>query len=259
MAPRSVLRMLAIGALGWTATVPGASAQEPAQYLSIVELTVKIDGLLDFATYEQRLTEARRRIGYPHPVSVYQMASGGPVNRFHVVTPFDELSEMDGWPTIPGLLDQVYGESEGSRIYAEGVATLESVEYSVHVLQPDFSSGASRSWPANTMVQLVTTRVDAARSDDYTAFLAALKVAEDRAGLRRVRRTVTVGDQFTHTAVTQANNWSDIRADAAPPVVLREEYGESTSARLLAGANAAVLSRTIEVLRLREELSYQPN
>lgn len=236
-----------------------SAAQAPAQYLWVARITAKLGHVEEWAAFEKQIQEARRRTGDPRSVSVYQLQTGGPANLFHAVIAFDDLSQLDSWPSVPELLQAAYGERDAARMYAEGTATEESVEIEIHALEPQFSSGAAVDPSGTTMVQLVTTRVRPALADDYDAFLSALKMAEDERGIRRVRRSVAMGDLFTQTAVNQATGWSDVRADPGPVAVVIDEYGEDVGGTLLSKANAAVVSRSIEVLRLREDLSYTPD
>jgi hypothetical protein len=235
------------------------SAQAPARYIYVATVTAKFGQLQEFLEYERQIQEARGRTSDRRSVSVHQMQVGGAPNRFHVVIPVGDLSEMDSWQSVPDLLISAFGQRDGSRIYAEGTSTLESVEYAVHVLQPDHSSGSGVSVSGATLTSLVTTRVRPEMADDYAAYLVALKVAEDKRGIRRTRRNVTFGDLFTYTSVSQATGWSTLRSDPGPAAVIIDEFGEEVGGTLLAKANAAVVSRTIEVLRLREDLSYAPN
>jgi len=237
----------------------GTQAQAPSQYLYVAKITVKFGQLQEFMEYEHQIQEARRRTNDPRTVSVHQIQVGGAPNQFHVVIPISNLAELDSWPSVPDLLTTAFGQRDGARIYADGTATLESVEYAIQVLQPDYSSGANIDVSGATFTSLVTTTVRPGMSEDYTAYLAALKVAEDKRGIRRIRRNVTIGDLFTYTSVSQAAGWATLRADPGPPAVVMDEYGEEVGGSLLAKANAAVVSRTIEVLRLREDLSYRPN
>jgi hypothetical protein len=250
----------AFAALATLLAAPAPSAaQTPSPYLFVATITAKFGQIQDFVEYEHQIQEARRRTSDPRSVSAYQMQAGGPPNRFDVVIPFDDLSDLDSWPSVPELLQSAYGERDGARIYAEGSATIESVDYAVHVFQPDWSSGSNLSPAGATLTQLVTTRVRPELASDYGAYLAALKVAEDKRGIRRIRSNVTLGQLSTYTSVNQAASWAGLRADAAPPVVVRQEYGEEIGGTLLAKANAAVMSRTIVVFRLREDLSYTPD
>lgn len=253
---RGLTLALALGAMDAPAA---ATAQAPAPYIYVVTITAKLDRMQDFQTYERQINEARRRTGDPRSVYVYQVAAGGPVNRFHVVIPFDDLAEIDSWPTVPDLLVAGFGEEEGARIYAAGVAAEESVQVAVQVLQPDWTGGSALTPSGTSLTHLVTTRVHPSRRADYEAFLAALKAAEDEHGVRRIRRNITMGELFTYTSVSQSDGWTDVRAAPGPGQLIREEYGEAMGGRLLAGADAAIVSRTIEVLRYREDLSYEAN
>lgn len=234
-----------------------ASAQ--ARYIFVATVMAEFGRLADFIEYEGRIREARRRTNDPRSVSVYQIQAGGPPNRFDVVITFGDISEMDSWPSVPELLVSAYGERDGARIYAEGSATIESVDYVVQVLHPEWSSGAGAALSGTQLTQLVTTRIRPDLADDYGAFLSALKVAEDKRGIRRTRRNVTLGELFTYTAVSQASSLSLLRSDPGPPAVVVDEYGEELGGSLLARADAAVVDRTIQIFRLREDLSYAPN
>lgn len=256
---RAVVAATALGMVAGLAHPSGVSAQQPARYLWVATIQAKFGQVPDFIEYERQIQEARRRTGDPRTVSVYQLQTGGPPNRFDAVIGFNDLSEMDSWPSVTDLLTRAFGERDGARIYAEGTAALESVDYSVHVLHPEHSSGSNRPVSGTTLTNLVTTRVRPELADDYNAFLSALKVAEDKRGIRRGRRTVTLGELSTYTAVNQASDWATLRADPGPPAVIIDEYGEAVGGTLLAKASAAVISRTIQVFRLREDLSYSPN
>jgi len=137
--------MLALVVAGLpVARAQSVSAQAPAQYIYVATITVEFGRIQDFEEYEHQIQEARRRVGDPRSVSAYQMQAGGAPNRFDVVIPFDDLSELDSWPSVPALLESAYGQRDGARIYAEGSATIESVEYVIQALQPDHSSGNGR-------------------------------------------------------------------------------------------------------------------
>jgi hypothetical protein len=259
MRATTVLRSLLLGAVLVASAAAPLTAQEPAQYLYVVTLTPKLDQLGAFEDFERQIAEARRRTGDTRSVYVHQVTAGGPINRFHVVIPFGDFSELESWPSVPALLAAGFGEREGARIYQAGIATEESVEIAVQVLQPEYTSSAVSASSGASITHLVTTRINPQRVGDYDAFLSALSAAEEKRGIRRIRRAVTMGDLYTYTAVSQSEGWADVRATPGPGALIVEDLGDEMGERLLAQADAAVVGRTIEVLRYREDLSYQPD
>jgi hypothetical protein len=241
-----------------TAAAVTAVAQTPPQFLSVVRVEVRPGELGSWESYQRQMVDAQRRVGDQRPVSRFQTWSGGPVGLFHVVLPFQEFSEIDDWRSLPELLREAYGDDEGMRILGAGAALEASVETVVHVLRPELSSGLNQDASGLPILQLVTTEVDPARLADYEAFLRALAAAEDERGIRRIRRVSTTGELYRYSAVEQFSSFADFRASPGPEPLMIDVYGEVLGRNLLDRANAAVRSREILVLRLREDLSYTP-
>lgn len=249
--------VLALGPMLVVQTAAAAQSS-PSRYLYVITITVDPAQRSAFETYETQVQEARKRTGDRRSVIVYQTRLGGPNNQYRAVIPFDDYQEMDAWPTIPDLLSTAFGERDGAKIRAEGSAAITSVVTEVSILQPDFSGGVGRPG-GGRFSQVVTTEIDPALSDDYTGFLRAVKAIEDARGIRTVRRTNSMGRGFVHYAVRQFDAYADIGTNQGPPALLAEELGEEVGARILARADAAVRSRSFELLEVREDLSYTPD
>lgn len=239
-------------------TGPLASAQQaPAEYLFVVTITVEPGQGPVFEEYERRLRDARERTGDDRSVSVYQNRMGGPLNQYRIVIGFDDYAEVESWPTIPELLTEAYGEDEGERIRAAGAAAIAAVDNQVRAFQRPFSSGLDIVGEGR-FFQVVTTEVDMALTRDYEAMLESLKAAEDQRGVRRIRRAGGMGAASVYTVARQLESLGDLFDGASPPQLLREVHGEGAGQGIWDRAQAAVLHRTIEVIELREDLSYAP-
>ena len=77
-------------------------------------------------------------------------------------------------------------------------------------------------------------------------------------GERDGARILAEGTAFVHYAVRQFDDYADIGTWPGPPTLLQEELGREVGAQVLALANAAVRSRTLELIEVREDLSYVP-
>jgi hypothetical protein len=247
--PAPILLLVAL------ASVSAPSA--PTRYLLVTTIEVRADQRTAFESYQKQIAEARRKTGETRTVRIYQTRLGGPPTRYRVVIPFQDHQEMESWPSLPELLTLAYGEREGARIMAAGNASIASAEAAVRVLRPEFSSGTGRAG-GGRFSQVVVTDIEPALAEDYAAFLRTVKTAEDIRGIRTVRRTNSMGPAFVHYAVRQFDEYSDVGTWPAPPALLREKLGHEASAQILARANAAVRSRSMELIEVREDLSYAP-
>ena len=106
---------------------------------------------------------------------------------------------------------------------------------------------------------VVTTEIDPAQVAAYELFQRSVKAAEDKAGVRRTRRTTANGPAFTYTAVFLYDSFAQRASVPGPPQLLTNEYGVERAQALMDGANRAVLSRTFAVIELRPDLSRTPN
>jgi hypothetical protein len=246
----------------WMAATGGVEtveAQMPSQFLYVARVQVRLGQLVNWETYQRQVVEAQRRLGDGRAVGRFQTRLGGPVLLFHVTIPLEEYGELDSWRSVPQLLREAYGDEEGMRILEAGGSLEASVETEVHVLLPEFSSGLNQDATGRPILQVVTTEVDPARIADYEAFLGALARAEESRGIRRIRRVSTMGELYQYTAVEQFPTFAEFRQGLGVNAVVLEEYGDVVGQNLIDRANAAVRGRVIEVLQLREDLSYAPN
>jgi hypothetical protein len=250
--------LLLTAALTLGGTVALSAQSGASQYLYVVTLDARPDMISEFENHQRQIAEARRRVGDQRTVYVYQTRTGGPVTRFRVVLRFDDYAELDSWPRVPELLARAYGAEEGARMAAEGLGYAAAPETRVNALQPDHTSGTAADPTAAPFIQVVTTVVDPALESDYRAFLVGLKASEDARGLSTIRRTSAMGEMFTYYASRLAPSYGELMQRPPPGQHLEEDQGRA-GVWLIERANAAVRSRTIEVIQLREDLSYFPS
>lgn len=211
------------------------------------------------ANYERflaRIRAAAMEQGQDRPVLVYRIRLGGAGNRYMIFQPFDSYDELMARPTVQELLEAADGGEGGMGAMADAAESIRSIETRTAVLQPDFS-GTPKRGSAKRFLQLVTTRIEADGAADYTAMLRSLKVAEDRRGIRSIRRSNSMGPLFHHTAEVEFDDFAERDAQPAPPALLAEEFGE-VGRRTWERATAVVRDRSIELWELLPELSTLP-
>jgi hypothetical protein len=134
-----------------------------------------------------------------------------------------------------------------------------SIENTVGAFRPEFSGGSNAPALGQRYASVVTTEIDPAQVAAYELFQRSVKAAEDKAGVRRTRRTTANGPAFTYTAVFLYDSFAQRASVPGPPQLLTNEYGVERAQALMDGANRAVLSRTFAVIELRPDLSRTPN
>lgn len=252
-------------ALGTIATVvtgmlvcgPSAYAQDgPSRFLHVVTITVQPGTSQTWADYRMRVNEAAERVGDRRTQSVITPVLGGSPNRFRIVTPFNDYSEVESWQGPRALLAEAFGAEEAARIAAPVEGIMTAVDITVRQFQPNLS-GTPDAVTTGQCLQLVTTTVDPSRSSDYVAFVSAVKAAEDRRGISRQRRTNAMGTSFTYTTSWLFDSMAG-REIPGPGPLLTEDLGEDVAQSILDRANEAVESRTFEIWRFRDDLGRNP-
>lgn len=254
---RSLLMALLLSPLAASVTpqpVLGQSAT--ARYLQVVTLRTNMGDGAAWEAYQRQVAEARRRLGVDRSVLIYQVRMGGRVGEYRAVIAFSDLAELDSFRGPGTVMAEVHGQEEAARMNPNALA---SVDIAVHELLADVSSGEARAGSRTRYIQVVDTEIDPAREADYRAFLRSLAAAEDAQGVRAIRRVATLGPAFTFYAVTGYSSLGELRSGPGPVARLAEEHGQEVADEIWARGNAAVRSRRVFVMELREDLSYLVN
>ena len=255
-----IVRLLILVAAVIGMVAPFAAAQNsPANFLNVLTVTVNGGKAAQFENFAKRVRSAAEQIGNSQTVLIAQSRLGGPNNQYLVVIPFNEWDELDTAPSVAETLAEAFGDDEAMKIGAMGGEAIAMIENAVGRFRPEFSSNASAAPLGQRYAFLVTTEIDPAQQDAYELFLRSLKAAEDKAGIRRVRRTTAMGAAFRHTALWQVDSLAQGNSVPGPGTLLRDEYGTERAHAISEGARRAVRGRTFTVLELRPDLSSNLN
>ncbi len=255
-----VARTLFIAIAAALMAAPSARAQDaPANFLYVVLIDVHPGQAATYEDYVRQIQAAANQIGAtPSTVVVFQDMLGSSPNRYRAVIPFNDLSEIDSWQSVPQILVQAHGEDDAAEIIEEGAASIASIENVIRVLQPNATSSAAPAL-GTRYSSVITTEVDPALAPDYNDFLQRLKVAEDNNGISRDRRVNFMGTSQTYTSVAGFDTFEQASGLPGALTLLQEEYGDQVGQRILERGQAAVRHRTFQVTQFREDLSRIPN
>lgn len=239
--------------------VPAAEAQNaPANGLYVITATVRPERAAAYEDYIREVQAAAARVqATPNAVLVFQNVLGGPMNRYRFVIPMDDMADMDSWKTVPEIMIEAHGERNARQMMEAGSGAVLTMDNAIRALQPNYSSSSAEAL-GTLYAEVITTEVDPTMTADYNDFLHSLKVAEENHGVRRDRRANAMGTLGTYTSVISFDTFEQRSKVPGALALLQAEYGEQAGQRIMDRGQAAVRGRTIEVIRLREDLSRMP-
>lgn len=241
-----------------------ATAQTPPpQFIDMLTVTVKPGSAPEYEAFVKKIIAGADKIGLPAPAIVhgFQMARGGAGNTYVFVFPFNQFEELDGFGPVPQILSRAYGEPEAGRIMRSGLSAEERFDSAVYTLLDGLSTRPTAFDPSKTgYVLLVRTEVEPALSAEYERFLSRLKSAQEQASdpFSSIRRVSVIGPQHVYITASFFNKFAELDRRPAPPVTLRNVYGEAEGRALTETSLRAVRKREIMVLQYRPDLSRVP-
>ncbi len=120
------------------------SPPQPAESAPLILLTrirATRDGLLGVEELIRKVGEAATKVGDERQTLVLQTTIGD-LRAYTVAQAVSDPAQLDQQATVPELLLEAFGQSEGERIFGEGTACIEHVETELSTARPDLSNEA---------------------------------------------------------------------------------------------------------------------
>ncbi len=118
------------------------SQVQPAESAPLVLLTrirTTPDGRLGVEELIRKVGEAATKVGDERQTLVLQTTIGD-LRAYTVAQPVSDPAQLDQQATVPELLLNAFGQSEGERIFGAGTACIEQVETELSTARPDLSN-----------------------------------------------------------------------------------------------------------------------
>lgn len=242
--------------LATAATAVAQTAGVPWTYISGTTITVKPSAVTDFEGLVKKINAANVKSGVP-PSRFWSVSRGGPGFTYLATLRYAKWSEMDQRPSMAAILKKALGDTEGPKVWAAALATVESSSSVVNKVLPSLSSPPASFDTPPAHIRLSRVEVNQGMGPRFEVYLAKLKAAQDKVGgTPPVVRYVSVfGPASVYTAAYYFDKFA--QWDGVPAIndVLRKVYGDSEAALLDESARACIKSLDVSVLDYRADLS----
>jgi len=254
---KPVVRFAFVAAFLFAIALPVVAQNQPTQFIQIITTTVRSNAVTEYEDYVKQIIAGANKIGSSQRVLVYQVGVGGPSFTYNIVLPFNKWEEMDGWPSIPQILNKAYGDAEGARILKSGRDAIDHSESAVFRTLRNLSTRPRLNDPPAPYVMVVRTEIDPAMSVSYERFLSKLKAAQEKEeGNRTVNRSVSVlGSAVTYLGANFFSKHAERENWGAVSNLMRKTYGDAEGQKLSEDSLRAVRKRDIFIQNYRPDLS----
>ena len=230
---------------------------QPAQFVQVTSVSVKLGMQGDFEDYVKKIGAALTKINSPQRLVANQLTLGGSPTTYFFSVPFEKWADEDLFDAIPLVLTKAYGDLEGARILKAGRSTVDSIQISVYRLLPNLSTKPRTFDPPMAHSVSVRTEIDPAMTSEYEYYLSRLKAAQEQSpeAPTAVRRVSVQGPTSVYLSSQPFGKYADRDAWPATDQLMRKAYGDDEAKRILDMAARAIKNRVTLVLTFRPDLS----
>lgn len=238
------------------ATSAGAQTA-PAQYLQLMEVSVKAGSESQFETYAKKVREAADKTGAPQGWTFAQPVIGDSGPKYYVILQHDKWGERDAWTQIPQMLNEAFGEAEAQKIAKAGGDSIWGTESKVYTLDEERSWNLDAYTAPAPYYMILRGMVKPDRVNDYLRVVSRLKEAQEQAATKvpGIRRSSAYGPSWEFYLAVPMTKWADLDTQTGPWQNAAKAFGESEARALQETLMSCYETRTMVVMAIRQDLS----
>ena len=234
-----------------------AAQGQPAQFVQVTSVSVKLGMQAEFEDYVKKITAGLNKINSPLRLSASQVALGASPTTYLFSVPFEKWADEDLFDVIPQVLTKAYGDLEGARILKTGRAAIDSIQISVYRLLPNLSTKPRTFDPPMPHSLAIRTEVDPTMTSEYEYYLSRVKAAQEQTpeSPTAIRRVSVQGPAGVYITTQPFGKYAERDSWPVTEQLLRKAYGDEEARRILEQGAKGVRNRVTLVLSFRPDLS----
>ncbi len=232
---------------------PSPQAAPPSQWLSITQVSVKPEMMVEFQNFMKNTTNPALRKGGLKWREVWQSTNyAGDAFEFVIVTQFDKFADFDG----PSPLERALGSQGFAEWSAKAGSLVKSVHRYIVRTRPELSVMSSKA-TAPKLAIVSSVHVTNGRNQEFENYLKNdwVPVLAKGGATYLVSQTIFGGDANEYVTLTMRDSFAEIDKGPVPVQVLGAEAAQKLFDKLPAGSIAHI-ERSI--VRFVPELSIMP-
>jgi len=232
---------------------PTPQAAPPSQWLTITQVNVKPEMMVEFQNFMKNTTNPALKKGGVKWREVWQSTNyAGDAFEFVIVTSFDKFADFDG----PSPLEKALGTQGFADWSAKAGSLVKSVHRYIIRTRPDLGV-MSKGYTTPKLAVVSSVHVANGRNQDFENYIKNdyAPVMAKGGATYLVSQTIFGGDANEYVTLTPRDSFAEIDKGPVPVQVLGAEGAQKLFAKLPAGA-VTLIERSI--VRFVPELSIMP-
>lgn len=184
-----------------------------AQFQQLIEVQVKPGHEIAYENFIKKIAEAADKTGSPMSWSTFQVAVGKPLGTYRIGLQFADWGERDSWQAGRQVLEEAFGEKEGSTIFTEGSSHARSSSTRIWQVVDDGTANPQTGTKASPFYDVTIAYVKPEMVAEYRGLLRRFKSAYENADAKpSVTRWVLrfgEGQRQTFRRTRPFDSWSE--------------------------------------------------